>query len=343
MPSEEAPIIGPYHLGQVCASVSETLEDMGPMGFEVLGRRFQDEKLYSGCQVDFLGGSWDTTLSVTGGKIHAMLLHTMCSSDQAQLYCNMREQLSMEFGMPSSVSERKRRVWWAKEWGSITLRYRVIGELHGLHIIFISAEPTASMSWLSRIRFLARLLAHLLRQCCLTIDCSLSGRFCRSFIASYTDDEKGTWCLVRACEWGLWPLFLSIPVVPILLLFLPCLPVLVAVLLLTLAWCLIRYEIVSVTLARFGGYFGLLQWPASLSVGVYLLVRGDYWLAALAGLWPISAAALSTFMPRTRLGQIQEALAARIILYATLTGGALTVALRMRLGPLIDAMRRYKR
>jgi len=128
------------------------------------------------------------------------------------------------------------------------------------------------------------------------------------------DEEKQKWCILRAIEWGKWPLFIAQPIVPILLVFLPWWQVVGGVLALSWLWLLVRYSVVNITLVRFGAYFVvLLKWPVSIGAGIYLCVLGRYWLAALAALWPIVTLFLLFVTPPTQIGKVEQAIVSRLL------------------------------
>ena len=91
----------------------------------------------------------------------------------------------------------------------------------------------------------------------------------------HTDDENLKWCWLRSVEWGRWPIFLSRPIAPVLLLILPWYVVIVGFFVLDIFWALIfRYQFVSVNAAFLGSMFGLLRWITWPAVTIFLFLAG---------------------------------------------------------------------
>ena len=92
-------------------------------------------------------------------------------------------------------------------------------------------------------------------------------------VKEYGPQEKQRWCLLRAIEWGIWPAFLSIPLVPPLLLLVPLWHIIVIVGILTIVWSFIKYKFVDVSLATLGCFWVQLKWIAiPISVILVLLL-----------------------------------------------------------------------
>ncbi len=63
----------------------------------------------------------------------------------------------------------------------------------------------------------------------------------------HSDQANLTWAQLRAVEWGRWPIFLSQPLAPILLLFFDWKAVILVVVVANLLWAiLVRYQFVNV-------------------------------------------------------------------------------------------------
>jgi hypothetical protein len=67
-------------------------------------------------------------------------------------------------------------------------------------------------------------------------------------LAGYTDEEIQRWLHLRAIEWSGFPSFLSQIIVPILFIFYPWWLVVLGVVLVGLAWCVVRYWFISATI-----------------------------------------------------------------------------------------------
>ena len=110
----------------------------------------------------------------------------------------------------------------------------------------------------------------------------------RSYLMGLTDDELKQWLWLRAVEWNRWPAYVTQPIVPILLILFPWFYVLVALYVVGVLWCLVRYAFVSVGLAYAAPLFVMpLKWPAALGCGIYLLVDGRVVPGVIALAWPL--------------------------------------------------------
>jgi hypothetical protein len=138
---------------------------------------------------------------------------------------------------------------------------------------------------------------------------------------SYSEPEIQQWLHLRAIEWCAWPVFLSQPLVPVLLIFYRVVPVLLAVVVAEILWRFVRYSLVSPRLASMGANFVIiLKWQCAIGAAIYLAIHGAYGLAILAFAWPFVASAAS--LPgtllwalagrRTWVGAAELALAKRI-------------------------------
>jgi hypothetical protein len=82
-------------------------------------------------------------------------------------------------------------------------------------------------------------------------------------VAEHSDSENSRWILLRSIEWVQWPLFISQPIVPILLWFCEWQPVVLAVAAVSILWRLaIATWFVSVRLADLGPILVLLKFVA---------------------------------------------------------------------------------
>ena len=103
---------------------------------------------------------------------------------------------------------------------------------------------------------------------------------------SVHDNAKWSW--LRAVEWVEWPLFLSQPVVPVLLYFYPWQWVLGITAFAGFLWRLLEVpNFVSARVAGLGPKFVLLKYVTSPMVAFLLFRQNEPWIAALALLWPL--------------------------------------------------------
>lgn len=76
-------------------------------------------------------------------------------------------------------------------------------------------------------------------------------------------------------EWGRWPIFLSQPVAPVLLLWLPWTAVVAGTVIFNILWAIfVRYQLVNVRAAFLGAAIVSLKWLAWPAATVYLFVQG---------------------------------------------------------------------
>ena len=103
----------------------------------------------------------------------------------------------------------------------------------------------------------------------------------------HPDEENLRWAWLRAMEWREWPLFMSQPIIPILLYFYPWTWVIGSIVLLTFLWWLIVVpRMIAPNLADQGPLFVQLKFITSPVMAYLLWRKGDLWLAILALLWP---------------------------------------------------------
>jgi hypothetical protein len=105
---------------------------------------------------------------------------------------------------------------------------------------------------------------------------------------SHSDDENFRWAWLRSVEWVAWPLFISQPLVPILLYFYPWFVVLASVIVATFAWRLIIVPFLIIpAVADFGSVFVTLRFATSPVMAFLIWQKGQAWTALLALLWPL--------------------------------------------------------
>lgn len=123
--------------------------------------------------------------------------------------------------------------------------------------------------------------------------------------SEHSNEDNLRWCWLRAVEWGRWPIFLSQPIAPVLLLWFTWTYVVPGTIVLNVVWALfMRYRFVSVAAADAGALFVLLKWiswPVSAALLFMWHRQPEAWIAAL---WPALIFFLGVF-PTTRIGRIQ--------------------------------------
>jgi hypothetical protein len=104
----------------------------------------------------------------------------------------------------------------------------------------------------------------------------------------HSTEDNTKWSWLRAVEWVEWPLFLSQPVVPVLLYFYPWPWVLGVAAVTGFLWrLLVVPNFISPRLAGLGPKFVLLKYVTSPVVAFLLWRQNELWIAALALLWPL--------------------------------------------------------
>ncbi|MFZ1082361.1 MAG: hypothetical protein WAO19_10605 [Candidatus Kryptoniota bacterium] len=115
--------------------------------------------------------------------------------------------------------------------------------------------------------------------------------------SAQTDDENLRWCWLRAVEWDSFILFVTQPIVPLLMLLnVSWVALLIVLLILNWLWQLtIAYRYVNVVIADMGSLFVHLKWFASIGVGVYFLINADYMNTAISAAWPLVVLIMTFF------------------------------------------------
>lgn len=304
--------LGPYYLDQPCADVEDSLTEAPQELYTTLGTAFADERIYQGVSVTFAGVEWQTTLSVTGGRIWKIALSVGCAAGElTDVFQTSCDSITRELGSPTGQIGLTGALEWQDSWGSAVLNRRVLGHTETVFVILTSAAPFPAIATgptRAKIGFWIRLARNLIRNYALLF----SESFRQDFL-TWTDEEKERWTLLRAIEWGKWPLFVAQPFAPLLLVILPWWVVIAALVAATWLWSAVRYRLVSVGLLRFGSYFVHLKWPVCIAAAIYFISAEDYVLAAMAGLWPVVTLVLMLLTPPTMIVVIQGMLALRLL------------------------------
>lgn len=124
--------------------------------------------------------------------------------------------------------------------------------------------------------------------------------------SQHSDGENFCWCWLRSVEWGRWPIFLSQPIAPVLLIWWPWQGVIVSAFIANLIWArFIRYRGVSTAMASGGVLFVAarwITWPASSAYLFYHHMLPEAWVAVG---WPLLIFPIGAF-PRPEVGRIQS-------------------------------------
>jgi hypothetical protein len=124
----------------------------------------------------------------------------------------------------------------------------------------------------------------------------------------HTDEENLRWSWLRASEWGELPVFLSQPLVPVLLVYFPWKALVFSLVMINVVWGFtVRYRVISITIADFGSLFHLLKWIACPASAFYLYFSvGDSHKAVIALLWPLIIMPLMFLSPPVQIGRLQQ-------------------------------------
>jgi hypothetical protein len=82
--------------------------------------------------------------------------------------------------------------------------------------------------------------------------------------------------------------------------------VVAVILVATWLWKLIRYRWISIRSADAGCWFVHLKWLSSFLAGASLIALNHYWLATMAGLWPLVTLGLMPVLDGGMVGTIQK-------------------------------------
>lgn len=105
--------------------------------------------------------------------------------------------------------------------------------------------------------------------------------------SEHSDEVNLRWSWLRAVEWIVWPLFISQPLVPVLLYFAPWQWIIGLVVLVTFLWRLfVVPAAVSPRLAFFGAIFVKFRFATAPIMAYLIWHEGEPWIAALALGWP---------------------------------------------------------
>lgn len=122
----------------------------------------------------------------------------------------------------------------------------------------------------------------------------------------YTDEQNIRWCWLRGNEWGVFPLYISKIIIPILMVFIDWRVLLIGIVIITWLWALIRNRFVSIILASFSGYVVILEWIVSIGMGIFFLFQKQYINCLVSTLYPLIVLLLLFIVPNTKIGVYQK-------------------------------------
>lgn len=132
----------------------------------------------------------------------------------------------------------------------------------------------------------------------------------------HSDDENLRWALLRAIEWKHFPLFISQPIVPVLIYFYPWPWVIGLVVIATFAWWfIVAPQFTPPTAVDIAVYFVWLRFAASPLMAYWIWESGHPWTAGLALFWPFAGNGIVLWLlmfPQAALASTARAKAAQI-------------------------------
>ncbi len=110
-----------------------------------------------------------------------------------------------------------------------------------------------------------------------------------------TDEENMKWALLRAIEWGNWPLFLSQSIAPAFFIFFPWWKVALVFAWLNWLWSFLRYKYINIPLSDLGCWAAKLKWITIPGTVILLLMKHEYFKSFFCLIWPVLVVPLGFF------------------------------------------------
>ena len=291
------PVKEMFDLRELSLEEYKTFESAG------IKRIFKDEKIYNGKDINFVGAVWNTLIGATEGRTYKISLQNISSNkDEADRILKLAyDYLFKEMGKHSEYNPSTKRYFWETGEGNVILSQQSGMGMYSVQLFITSSIISQQVAGKGKELYDAWKTAE--------------NKF-RAYTSSisfflwkapkHSDQENTKWSLLRGMEWGVWPAFLSGPVVPLLLLFIELWKIILVVGLLTVVWSFIRYKSVNVLWAGLGCYWSWLSW-VTVPVGVIiLLMHKSYLLAFLALVWPHITAFFGLLVGGAQAGRIQN-------------------------------------
>ena len=137
--------------------------------------------------------------------------------------------------------------------------------------------------------------------------------------SAHSDEDNLRWSWLRAVEWAYWPSFISQPIVPILLKFLPWPIIVLGLVTLNILWAkFISHQYVNVSAAYFAPALIFLKWFVCPVMAYYFYSKGAVLTAAIALLWPLAISVIDLvitilhIVPTPQIGTIQRMFMAKL-------------------------------
>ena len=260
--------IGDYYLDQ---PLDESKLQLTEVDYRIIPKNFKDEKIYNGNCVSFAGYEWDSIVATVGGRIYKIALTSNLLVPISEVVLqNVINYFAAEFGEPEKEATGFYYTW-RPDWGRID--YSQSKE----HDAFFSIILTSNKPYqkVSNMYFFKPYLQRFLNL------------FYRLKMVIPFDKDYEKILLLRSIEWANWPLFISQPVIPVLLIYVDWWELFLGIIVLDWIWSLVRFRYQSITLALLGAFFVRLKWPSSILMGIYFFIMKFYFLSVLSMLWPV--------------------------------------------------------
>ncbi len=122
-----------------------------------------------------------------------------------------------------------------------------------------------------------------------------------------TQEEAQRICLLRALEWGYFPLFSTQVFVPISFLFIQWWIVPITLVVATYFWHPVKYNIANLKIAMLVCNLNtaLIRWPVTIGFSIYFIAKKAYVPGIVLLIWPIIVLVMMKFCPPSKNGVIQ--------------------------------------
>jgi hypothetical protein len=124
-------------------------------------------------------------------------------------------------------------------------------------------------------------------------------------LLTFSKDEFVRISWLRSVEWLKWPVFISQPLIPVLIAFFPIWQVAVGIVIIGWLWLLVRSRYVNYSLMRFGALWVRLKWPLMIVMAVYFGAHHEWGHVVLSILTPLAILPLSVLVPPGQTRHIQ--------------------------------------
>lgn len=276
--------IGGYALGQRLDS--RRMPELSDAEYALLPRQFDGERIFHAGSAEFRARACDVVLGVIHDRIYKIAVQFLYESSDAAsgALSDLARECAQEFGKAaSSVGDTAR---WDTGFGNVVLDVRSGAGQHAVNLFLTSGELIQA----------ARAATGMKRS-------GLRGISWEP--AQHTDQENVQWAWLRAVEWSHWPLFVTLPIVPVMLLIYPLWLIVVVLLACELVWSQVRYRVVSSRWATAAALGATARWITGPVSAVVLATHGRWVVAVVALFWP-GIAPLVGVITRPQIGRIQE-------------------------------------